>query len=367
MSKTFSEGKLRMAAWCLAVLSGSLVSLTVARAKEPHCDCPVKVIIHEQGVPLLTGLPYIGRLFQSESTACCKETCEQLGVDFDFVAGQVWQLPQCEAAACAAACPAEKTTGGEARCGKECRCPCSSPVTSVSVPAFLCPEVAAVFNTACEAGCQGCQVKTVSATAAAGEGKCSTNCAANCAAKCSAANATAVNVAAACDRDCVSAACACADCQCCRCDAVALHKAAPTTNHTACEVWQHIVELATERAAAQTALAAREELHEARSEMFESMAELLVEKGKLEAKLEAASEFAEMMGDVHELVAENAKLKAQAELAAQREGLLRESLQLALENERLKLRVAELERENSAERTAAKPQRERNADQPPRL
>jgi hypothetical protein len=38
-----------------------------------------------------------------------------------------------------------------------------------------------------------------------------------------------------------------------------------------------------------------------------------------------------------------------------------------MENERLKLRVAELERENSAERTAAKPQRERNADQPPRL
>ena len=360
MSKTFSVRTFCAAAWCLAALGGVMVSLSAVRAEEPHCDCPVKITIHEYGVPLLTKVPYISRLFQPKPT-CRGEACEPLGIDFDFVIGELHQPPQCENAA---ACPVATAAACEASCGKDCACPCSAPVTSVSVPAFLCPELTAVYNAVCGADCQECQVRTVSGTAACNAAACS---AGKCAANCTATKAVAVKTSATCGGNCVDAKCACTDCQCCTCDSAVARKATPAAGHSACELWQHIAELTTQSAMANTALAAREELHEARAEMFESMAELLVEKGKLEAKLEATCKLAEMMDGVHELVAENAKLKAQAELSGQREGLLRESLQLALENERLKLRVAELERENDAARTAARPQRERNADQPPRL
>jgi hypothetical protein len=116
--------------------------------------------------------------------------------------------------------------------------------------------------------------------------------------------------------------------------------------------WERTLELVAEKAALEASLEAHETVLEAKTEMFESLAGLMMEKAKLEARLEHQAQRTELAKQIQELSAENARLKAHVELAHQREEMLRQTMQLALENERLKLRVAELERQGAASRTA---------------
>jgi hypothetical protein len=83
--------------------------------------------------------------------------------------------------------------------------------------------------------------------------------------------------------------------------------------------------------------------------MFESLAEALIEKAKLEAKLEMVEHRDALLKEMVALHAENARLKAQTELAQQKEELLQTQLATVLENERLKQRVAELERQQGGD------------------
>lgn len=108
----------------------------------------------------------------------------------------------------------------------------------------------------------------------------------------------------------------------------------------------------------QVILDLHESIMEARVEHLEDLAEVHIEKAKLEARLELQSLRDEQTSEMRALIDENARLRAEVELASQRERMMRETLELTMENERLKLRVAELERghgEDSRERLSRRP------------
>jgi hypothetical protein len=116
-------------------------------------------------------------------------------------------------------------------------------------------------------------------------------------------------------------------------------------HHAAC---QHVAALQAENAALHAARATSESMLMARSELFEALLGLSVEKARLEARLELIAERDRMREEMLAMQSEIHKLKAAAELAETRQKLIAESMEVALENERLKLRIAELEKGESA-------------------
>jgi hypothetical protein len=110
------------------------------------------------------------------------------------------------------------------------------------------------------------------------------------------------------------------------------------------ELWEHLVEMAEAKGAAEAALEAREE----HSELFDALVEMATKSAALEAKLEAQTEHNKVMERMVELAAENAQLKARVELTEIRTQMFKETLPVVVERELLARRVAELEHRQAA-------------------
>ncbi|HUE72517.1 MAG TPA: hypothetical protein VMP01_16655 [Pirellulaceae bacterium] len=273
----------------LAILAAALMTAKPAGGEEPCPRRELRIEVKASGVPMLDKIPYVGRLFKNSAVKpACDETVERIGVDFDFLPGQVIRFHG---------------------------------------PLDVCPEVCPVCPVAASKDAVKC----------AGE-------------SCEACPAKVVATAAKC---CEKSACGCAGGKCCAAKDI-------VSKGELSELWEHIAELTAENAAMEATLESQEAILEAtleghgavleaKGEMFESVAELMVEKAKLEAKLEMVEHRDAMLKEMVELHAENARLKAQAELAVQKEELLKAQLTTVLENERLKQRVAELERSHHGE------------------
>jgi hypothetical protein len=272
------------------------------------------------GVPILSNLPYISRLFKSvgvvhepgcEAGHCVKTPCadqlEQIGVDFELSQtcpnNPLVRFGPIELAICAE---------DENCCcrGKECPAACAGDGCPSAGKMVVWQAAVSDKKTACEA------------TACA-----ATACAASDAAKCCPG-----------------------ECKC----------AAATAGRE--DLWKHLVEMAAEKGAAEAALEAREE----QSELLDALVEMATKTAALEAKLEAQSEHQKLMEQMVELASENAQLKARGELAEAKAEMLRETIPVVVEKELLARRVAALEerlaareseRSQEAIRTAKKAER----------
>lgn len=330
-------------AWAAALAVGLVVSARELRADEPHCHCPATAAT--ECVPLLTKIPYVGRLFK---TTPCDESCQRIGIDFaggqqgpKLMFGIGWQSASAECTCDDCKCPAGTCP---ANCVKADNCVC----TNCPCPEGSCPE-ACVAHVAhshccaqqcaekCAAGSHCCAVQTAEGCAA---GKC-------CIVRVTADEACPTAIVANCQAECADH---CVAGKCLPADVRVFHLPAPDRLVDVSRLSAENIRLASQ-------LEAQESIFEERSELLDAMAELSAEKAKLEACLEFQAQHAELVKEMHELYAENLRLKAQADLATERESLLREGLKTALENERLKLQVAELERrlETEAARTAKSP------------
>jgi hypothetical protein len=286
----------RMLAAALAMIAVGLLAAKLARSEEPRERCELRVNAKIDGVPLLSRIPYVNRLFKTTHapTECCNEV-ERIGIDFDFeaVPGQVIEF-HAPIGVCPDVCPVCPLPGANK--------------TAVNCASEGCPAVAFVTAAKCCADSKCCA-----------DGKCCAEGTCKC---------------------CAEGKCKCCSAECCQ-----------VAKDEKTELWEHVAELTAENAAMEATLEGHEALLEAKGEMFESLAELMVEKAKLEAKLEMVDHRDSMLKEMVELHAENAKLKAQAELAQQKEELLKSQLATVLENERLKQRVAELEHARGVEET----------------
>ena len=302
------------------VLSGSLALVqgdeppkacpeTLACKEAKACRCP------EVGVPILSSIPYVSRLFKNvgvvhepgcEAGHCVKTPCaselERIGVDFDF----------CQT------CPDGIVRFGPielAICSEDENCCCR--------------------DKDCPAACAGCACPSV--------GKLTVH------------QAAAISDAAACEAHCNAVACG--DAKCCAGEC----KCAVATAGRE-DLWKHLVELSAEKAAAEAALEAREE----QSELLDALVEMATKTAALEAKLEAQTEHQKLLGQMVELASENAQLKARTELAEAKAEMLRETIPVVVEKELLARKVASLEerlaareseRSEEAIRTAKKAER----------
>jgi hypothetical protein len=284
-------------AWIAVV--GVLAIAAAAVAEEPKCQCPATAASHKVGVPILSKVPYISRLFKNVGIAtppcangeCASgqcpvnvnETIEWIGVDFDFCvdskdapcqACPVGKLAVCDAAGCKAIAVAAKA------CGSEC-CACKTCACEEKVAVAACPFAKTVKNST---------AKT---------------------------------------------------------DAL----------------WEKIVELSAGQAAAEAALAGHKESLESSAGMLEVLAEVHAEKARLEAKLEAREEHDQLTAQMLELATENIRLKAQVELAQAKAEVMEHTVEITVENERLKMRLAEVEKQpgERATRTAARTKAEKKA------
>ena len=298
-----------------AVAGWSVVfSSLVAWGEEPKaCHCP------EVGVPILTKLPYISRLFKNvgvhhepgcEAGECAKTPCaeqlERIGVDFECLGtcpdNPLVRFGPIELAVC---------SEDENCCcrGKECPIACAGSACPVAGKLIVWQAAAASEATACAA--KACKVECAAATAA--EAKC-------------------------CEGKCGTATC------CCKNGCGAIAKTAAAADH-ACqcagrdELWEYLVEMAAEKGAAEAALEARQE----HSELLDALVEMATKSAALEAKLEAQAQHQKLIERMVELASENAQLKARTELAEAKSEMLRETFPVAVEKEVLARRVAELE------------------------
>jgi hypothetical protein len=101
--------------------------------------------------------------------------------------------------------------------------------------------------------------------------------------------------------------------------------------------WERIVKLTAKNAALEASLDALSEFHEEKSEMMESLAEMAIEKARLEVQVETLTQQSQATKEMLALISENARLKAQAQLAETKLTVVHEMAKLAMENEQLKL------------------------------
>ncbi len=244
----------------LAIFAAAAAFPTAASAEEPAPKCRACAVT-ETGVPLLSKIPYVNRLFKNVTP----REVEQIGVDFDF------EIP----------------TAGPAKCAIQAGC--NECVKNASRPQVLV-------------------VRTTS------QGKAVNACCAN-------------------EARCENEAC----CEAEVAQAIACLKGGCEKEAGQGLSWQRIVELTAHNAALETMLEAQEGIQEARAEMMEHFAEVMVEKAKLEAKVEALTQQAELTKEMLSLAGENARLKAQLEMGEAKLALVHEMAKLAIENEQLKL------------------------------
>lgn len=279
----------------------------LARADEPKCNGPQAKVQHEVGIPLLTKVPYVGKLFKKVTVVNHEaEASPAEHSIFQFEIGLAGP------AACEA-CPA---VGKAIACGKD-----------------------------------GCQVRPIKIAGPDAASHCAADC--QCGGQC------------ACGEQCSCAAeCPVAKLAVCKCGAgcAATHTRTAIHHHHA--HWEQIVELTAAAAAAEARLEASEQTVEITHDALEALSELAAEKAGLTARLEAQIEHGKLAETLMELAVENARLKAQVELAEAKAAVMQQTVEMAVENERLKMRIADLEHhraEGKAARTAAKPRLEKKA------
>jgi hypothetical protein len=319
------------AAGALLVLGGFSLAQRTALAEDQQGKCTVRVELKAGGIPVLSQLPYVGKLFinscseancevgkceavkqvvKQEATRCqagecqsgaaSRESAEHLGVDFDFVP-QEWVCSHGGVVGCCVQCAADEKLSCAEKSG-----------------AAIARPWPVEFKT-CDAGC-------------------TLRLAAGCVSGCPMAHASSGVTAASCQQ---------AACQqpCCERDSDNAEIAALTADN----------------AALQAALEVREEMLEQQMELIEKVATLLSENAKLKAQLhfqeQLAAERSKNEHGRHELACENNRLRAEVALAEQRQVAVEERLEMARENERLKLRLAAIEERSAAngERISKKP------------
>jgi hypothetical protein len=272
------------------------------RADEPRFADQLRFVIGEEMLPQMVRLPFFGHLFESSNCACNPCLCQ----------------PACHC-----------SEGGEFGVDFDVA---TGPRQMIIVKRFEAPA------NACESACAAAQCGTSKcsegACTAAKQTAAATGCATECCELVATANCAAGKVA------CGSGACQQANIE-------------------------RLLELVADRAGLAAALESQEAIQDAKTEMFESLAGLLMEKAKLEAKVALQGERDEIAKRTQELAMENARLKAQIEFVSHREEITRQAAKLSFENEKLKLRVVELEQQSAtgeeAPRTAKRASASRKA------
>ena len=255
------------------------------RADEPRFADQLRFVIGEEMLPQMVRLPFFGHLFESSNCACNPCLCQ----------------PACHC-----------SEGGEFGVDFDVA---TGPRQMIIVKRFEAP--ASACESACAAGQCGTSKCSEGACAAAKQTSAATT---GCATECCELVAT-TNCAAS------KAACGSGACQ--------------QANI------ERLLELVADRAGLAAALEAQEAIQDAKTEMFESLAGLMMEKAKLETKLSMQGERDEFAKRTQELATENAGLKAQIEFVSHREEITKQAAKLSLENEKLKLRVVQLEQESA--------------------
>ncbi|MCI0360953.1 MAG: hypothetical protein L0211_20940 [Planctomycetaceae bacterium] len=261
---------------------------TANTSDQKQCQCP------STAVPILSNLPYVSRLFKNvgvvHEPGCeaghglktpCAEELERIGVDFEL-------------SHTGPDCPILRFGPiGLAICTDDGACVCTGKECAAGKVAVACAAKCGEANCCC------------------GEGKC-------CCGQCQCAAAIASQTA---------------------------HQKAVCQCEGREELWEHLVELSAEKAAAEAALEAREE----HFELLDALVEMATKSAALEGKLEAQAQHHGVLERMVELAVENAQLKARAELAEAKAEMLKETLPVAVEKEMLARRVAELEERLAAE------------------
>ena len=310
MSKTMNSQSMRAPLCAALVLAGAFAGQIVAWGGEPARACPVQECMRDCcPSTFLTKIPYVGRLF-TNAPPCTEmaygDGLERIGIEFEV--GQ--------------SIPAQWLFGAASD---------------------DCQKCFALEVTACKAECKPCGC---SAKQCASEQRCAQSCdlAACEAAKCCANKC--------CADKCGVAKCGPSKCEIAECDVVNVCPAAA--------IWAgpqqhpliaHIIELSSEKAELEAALAVQEAMHEQKVEVLEAFAELAAEKAKLEAQQELQSERDGVVSKMLELAGENARLKSQLELADAKAAFIQQVTQISLENEHLKLQVAQLKLKAESDET----------------
>jgi hypothetical protein len=353
----------------LVAASCALLAASAALAAEPTAECQKAcpaaaraghmAVSVDVGVPILSKIPYISRLFKNVGVAhtesCEGGECVQTCVRAPAASWAVAPASHCTEGA---TCPINGTpqycevVGGPAEfhaplkiiatpMGPICIAPTATVAGTCGTSA--CTTVAAekVCGTACttvavEKACPAgqCAAPTCCDTKVRAAGKCGESCPCPATAECPTTKVSKK---------------ACASCTDCKC----------AGDDTTTVLWKHIVELSAKAAACEAKAEAEVKAHQNTLEIFEGLAEVTAEKAALEAKVEAHQAQFAAMEKMIELALENTKLKAEVEKLTSHAELTGEAMEIALENELLKRRVEELEAkaEGPAARTASKPKR----------
>lgn len=333
------------AVWIFVVLGGWSLAQHVALAEEKQVSgdeassvggheafsisrpgAVMRVEVKATGIPVLTQIPYFGRLFvtssnQPEPDNCQIETnevLERIGFDFDFFQKNM-------------ICSHGALIGCCVKCNESDNDVCPALGQMASTAQQLCKKCS-------DAGCMHTSAKC----GIAAECPVHSNSIAHCAA---------------------AEPAKCADAE---------HCTAQVCDHHSAACHAQLAELTAENASLEAALEAKEELMELQSRMFEQVAVLMAEKAELQAELRFTEKLMEQrerkLHENHDLAVENLRLKSMLEAAAMHQAAEKERLELAFENERLKLKVAELERSHSSEaakaQVAKEPQMERKLSLP---
>jgi hypothetical protein len=352
----------------LFAASCALLAASAALAAEPAAECQkacanlapaghVTATI-EVGVPILSKIPYISKLFKNvgvgQAETCQSGECVQAWISAPAAS---WAVAPASHCAEGAACP---INGAPQFCEVTGPAASHTPLKIIATPMGpIC--IAPVATTAGTCGTQAC-------TTVAAEKVCGTACTlavvdnACPAGQCASATECTVQVCAAgkCGETCpcpATSECqttkvsktACAGCTDCKC----------AGDDKTTVLWKQIVELSAKAAAAEAKAESEVKAHQNTLEIFEGLAEVTAEKAALEAKLASQQAQFATMEKLVELAMENAKLKAEVEKISAQAELTGEAMEIALENELLKKRVEELESqaEAPAARTASKPKR----------
>ena len=292
MNKTMISQSLRAHVCAALVLAGAFVGHVAAWGDEPAPVCPVRQSMNACTADMLTKIPYVSRLFSNRppcAEMACGDGLDRIGIDFEIVGQNM---------------PAQWLFGAA---GDDCQ------------------KCFAFEVTACKtAGGQACGCP---AKSCASDQRCAQSCDL---AKC--------EVAKCCADKCDIAKCGVAECGVVSACPAAAIWAGPQQH----PLIAHIIELSSEKAALEAALAVQEAMLEQKAEMFEAFAELAAEKARLEAQQELQGERDGVTSKMLELAGENARLKAQLELADAKAAFIQQVTQISLENEHLKLQVAQL-------------------------
>ena len=313
MNKTTAAVRRSVGLVAAVFVMGALVGVAVA--DEPECKCSAAAC--DVNSPLLTKIPYIGRLFKNVGVVH-----EQwIGADGECplacAASKTATCTKCSTECCAATkCSAGKCTSKDACSAKQTTGCCAAGKNECRASGSKCCAA-----DACVTAVKACQCP----------GKC-------CGDKCS------------CPAPDEKVACQVSDCpQCLTAPTKIVRFFAARTQPDANGLWEHIVELAAERAALTAMVEAQEAAHVEQAEFMEQFAELAVENAQLEAAMAMQAERDEMTQKVLEFATENLRLKAQIELAETKAAFAQQIAEARTEAETLKREIARLEWKSSTE------------------